>query len=98
MPCFCFHCGTEIQVSAVQPIGFHEACPRCNTDLHACRSCKFYDPGAYNQCREPQAERVVEKDRANSCDYFVFREGKGAIKGAPAKDGALNKLDSLFKK
>ena len=28
-----------------------------------------------NACVEPQAERVKEKDRANYCDFFRFKEG-----------------------
>ena len=36
-------------------------------------NCDFYDAGAYNQCREPQAERVLEKEKGNFCDYFRLR-------------------------
>jgi len=57
-----------------QQIGRREMCPHCGADLHACLNCRFYDPGAYNACREPQAERGLEKERANFCDYFAFRK------------------------
>ena len=38
--------------------------------MHCCRNCRFYDPAYHNQCREPQAERQVDKERGNFCEYF----------------------------
>jgi hypothetical protein len=56
--------------------------------------CQFYDPNTYNQCKEPIAERIVEKEKANFCDFFVV--------GNPgASDDNKNLLDAamaLFKK
>jgi len=45
-------------------------CPGCAKATHVCRNCRFYTPGRHNDCAEPLAERVVEKDRSNFCDYF----------------------------
>jgi hypothetical protein len=52
---------------------------------------------SYNECREPQAERVVDKEKSNFCDFFTPRRS-GAAAGAPSKDDLLKKLDDLFKK
>lgn len=73
-----------------------DECPNCHTDLHCCYNCTHYDRSAYNECREPQAERVVDKDRRNFCDYFRFAEDR---KGGAntAADDAKKKLDDLFK-
>jgi len=38
------------------------------------RDRRFHDPGANNQCREPQAEWTPEKAKANFCEFFEFRE------------------------
>ncbi len=93
---FCFHCRTEILLTG--RIGRRELCPHCGRDLHACRNCRFYDPQAYNSCRESQAERVLDKDRGNFCDYFAYREGDGAPDGTPASGTSVrDKLASLFK-
>ncbi|HOW57220.1 MAG TPA: hypothetical protein PKZ12_04405 [Smithellaceae bacterium] len=75
--------------------GRQELCPCCGAYLHCCRNCLFYEPGAYNDCREPQAERVLDKQAANFCDYFTFKdsEGKNENKSAAAQD----KLEGLFK-
>ena len=35
-------------------VGRREACPFCGRDLHVCLNCRFYAPGAYNDCRETQ--------------------------------------------
>ncbi len=79
------------------PVGRRETCPFCGTDLHSCLNCAFHEAAAYNECREPQAERVIDKSRSNFCDFFAFREAgtvgqeKGPVSSAKAK------LDSLFK-
>lgn len=79
-------------------VGRQETCPSCGADLHVCLNCTFYSPGAYNECREPQAERVVEKKRSNFCDFFSFAAGGAREKGASPKDDARTRLDALFKK
>lgn len=76
-------------------VGRQDACPVCRADLHCCLNCTFYEQSSYNQCRETQAERVVEKYRMNFCDYFVFRDASPAEKDSKA---ARDKLDALFKK
>jgi hypothetical protein len=92
----CHNCSKELTIE--RKVGRRDACPFCGGDLHVCLNCRFYDPGSYNDCREPQAERVVNKDRSNFCDYFEFGD-RGS--GKKRKDGELNpkkKLEGLFKK
>ena len=79
----CFKCGTAVEL---EKVGRRDACPRCGNDLRVCLNCAFYDPARANACMEPQTEPVKEKDRANYCDFFRFREGAtGRHPGAPAK-------------
>jgi hypothetical protein len=79
-------------------IGRREMCPSCGADLHVCLNCRFYDPAAYNACREPQAERVLDKDRANFCDYFDFRTEIDQKPSSPADtSSAKDRLAALFK-
>ena len=68
----CYRCGRA--VPEVERIGRREACLGCGSELHCCRNCRFYDPRYHNQCRETQAERQVDKERANFCDYFSLGE------------------------
>ena len=92
----CFNCGSEIELTQDKRVGRRDECPSCSSDLHVCLNCKHYDQTAYNQCREPQAERVLDKDRSNFCDYFEFRSGD-ASKQTQSQSDAKKALDDLFK-
>jgi hypothetical protein len=85
--------GLEIET----PAGRREICPFCGSDLHCCRNCVHHNRGAYNDCREPQAERVIEKDRSNFCDFFVFSDAEAESEGKNSGGSAKTKLESLFK-
>ena len=65
--------------------------------LHCCRNCRFHDAAAHNQCREPQADWVKEKEMANFCDYFEALS-KTSAEETSRKEEALKRLDDLFKK
>ena len=95
MAFYCFHCSKEITIS--DRVGRGDTCPFCNADAHCCLNCLHYDPSVYNECRETNADRVLEKDRANFCDYFSFAPDRKAGAQNP-KDSALAKLSELFKK
>lgn len=88
-----------MELPPAQRVGAREACPRCDADLHACRNCRFYDPSKNNQCAEPQAEWVRDKEAANYCDYFqpnpvLYARGGRA---SPSAEDAKKKFGSLFK-
>lgn len=92
----CFSCHKEI-VLLDNKASFREECPHCRADVHVCKNCEFYDAKAYNECREPSAERVREKDRANLCDFFAPR--KGGSESAQSKADQLRAAaEALFKK
>jgi len=57
--------------------------------------CKFFDPKVYNECLETNADRIVDKEKANFCDYFTL-SGGGASR--PSKEDLVNSADALFKK
>ena len=63
----CWACGEKLSSSQYQREG---ECPSCRKQTHVCRNCRFYEPGRPNDCQEPIAEPVRDKDRANFCDYF----------------------------
>jgi hypothetical protein len=72
-----------------------DLCPRCRRDLHACVQCRFYDPGYHNRCREPRAEMVRDRDRANVCDYFELAPDRPA---GSDPDEAKRRLEEMFKR
>jgi hypothetical protein len=90
----CVFCGEEINLN--DRVSRNDTCPHCGRDIRCCKQCKFYDPHAYNDCREVSAERVVDKERANFCDYYV--PAGSALGKVNTKQEARNALESLFKK
>ena len=94
----CFKCSKEFPPFPGGIVSRRDECPSCRTDARCCKNCTFYDVSVYNECREPQAERVLEKERSNTCDYFKLQTGpRAAGNAASAKDEQLKKLDDLFK-
>lgn len=91
---FCWHCAHEIAANH-----FHrqDTCDHCGRSTHACKNCEHYDPTFNNHCRESSAERVVEKESSNFCDFFkASTRGPGA--GAKSANELKSAADSLFKK
>jgi hypothetical protein len=91
----CFSCGAEMVFSHAP--GRRDECPRCGADVHACRNCQHYDRSAYNECREPAADVVREKDRSNFCDYFQPAAAGGRTEADRQKD-LRAAAEALFKK
>ncbi len=91
----CYFCLKNIPVIGAFKVMRTEDCPYCSKSLHCCKMCKFFDPRVYNECIENNADRVVDKEKANFCDYFSL---KGAQSSGPTKDELLKSADALFKK
>lgn len=93
----CHACATDLE--SEDPVGRSARCLKCGSDLRCCRNCRFYDLSAYNECAEPSAERVLDKERANFCDYFAPDAGDrlAATTSGPQPDG-LSDLQKLFRK
>ncbi len=91
----CRFCGHTLAVS--DPIPRDAECPGCGRDLRCCRQCRHYDPSRNNECRESEAELVVEKDRRNFCEFFEFdRRPRSATGGGDRAAEARAKLAGLF--
>jgi hypothetical protein len=91
----CYHCQKKIPILGAFKIVRTEECPYCSTSLHCCRMCTFYDPKVYNECRESNADRIVDKEKANFCDYFNLSDGSNT---GVSKESLLDAAASLFKK
>lgn len=91
----CWRCGAAL-AELSPPIERRDDCPACRAQLYVCKFCEFYDPKLAKQCREPVADEVKEKERANFCGYF--KPNPNAY--VPADTSAANKakadLDALF--
>jgi hypothetical protein len=88
----CYGCGAELAFDG--PIGRRTTCPECDADLHRCLNCRHYDTSAGNECREPHAERIVDKESSCACELFQL--GDGAPRRRHRSDDARNRLAALF--
>lgn len=88
----CWSCGAPLEAADYTREG---SCPRCRKHTHVCRNCRFFLPGRANDCVEPVAEFVSDKQRANFCDYF---EPSADCHQAAADGDALRQAaDDLFR-
>ena len=92
----CSACNAEVPLAAGERIGFRDECSRCGADVHTCKNCVHHDPSAYNECREPNSERVSDRERGNRCDYFSPSGREGG--SDDQREQALSGLDALFRK
>lgn len=88
----CYGCGAELRIDG--PVGRRTTCPECDADLHSCMNCRHRDESSARECREPHAERVVDKTASNACDLFQL--GDGAPRRRGSSRAARDQLGALF--
>ena len=93
----CYQCSHELDVN--YDFGRQDLCGKCRWPTRVCLNCIHYDTSRYNECTEPVADRVVEKDKGNFCDYFKPGQNTAAGKsaGKDPKSAALEAAEALFK-
>lgn len=91
----CWRCGKSL-AGLPLPLARTAECPSCGADLHVCLLCEFYDEKSAQQCREPVADEVKAKDRANFCGYFQARPGAYAPAETEEAARAKAELEALF--
>jgi hypothetical protein len=73
--------------SAVVPtnLSADSACPKCNSDLHTCRQCTYFDPASRFECR-------------NTCELFASRTVIERETSSGKPTDARQAFANLFKK
>jgi hypothetical protein len=85
----CWQCGSHQEsTDPDQPMA---SCTNCKADLHCCRNCLQFDPGARFQCRKPIEKAYKDKTVLNHCTVFEPRQvldatGRRAASPGPKKD------------
>jgi hypothetical protein len=90
----CWKCGASL-ADLPHPLSRRAECPACHAEQHVCRLCRHHDLAKAKQCREPAAEEVQNKTRANFCEWFQPRAGAYAPDQA-ADHSAKARLEALF--
>jgi NAD-dependent SIR2 family protein deacetylase len=91
----CTQCGT------VLPSDPGDKCPKCGFELHSCKQCIHFDPGARFECTQPIPERIAKKDARNDCTFYeirVTREKETSTPASQRPSTARQAFDNLFKK
>ncbi len=90
----CTACGTKVPPN----INFESSCPKCNADLHTCRQCTYFDPGARLECSKPIPARIVNKNARNTCELFAPRSVVERETSSGPPTNARDAFAKLFKK
>ena len=91
----CWKCGAKLK-NRLLPFSRYEECTLCKADLHVCLTCRHYNPLINDSCREDRAEFVLDKDKANFCDYFKVNTHAYKRKDMSEAQMAKRKLTELF--
>ena len=93
----CWKCGASLAALSL-PLMRRDECPKCRAELHVCRMCVDYDEHVAKRCREPTAEEVSDKERANFCGHFAPSAQAYRPVDQGAAQSALSELEKLFGK
>jgi hypothetical protein len=92
----CYRCGVSLAELSL-PISRQDECPSCSVYLHVCKMCEFYDPAVLKQCREDDAEEVIDKEKLNFCEWWkpgdVVFDATRAQEESTAKDALVALFD-----
>ncbi len=91
----CWKCGAELK-HLLLPFSRYEECSTCKADLHTCLACRHYDPTLSDGCREDRADFILDKDKANFCDYFKVNTRAYSKKDNDEARAARARLAALF--
>ena len=91
----CYRCGASLAALSL-PLSRQDLCPGCSHYLHVCRMCRHFDPRVPKQCREDDAEEVMDKDKPNFCDWFEPAPGRHDAGKAADAARAEVRLAALF--
>ena len=93
----CWKCGFALADLSL-PLRRLDECPKCRSELHACKMCVDYDTRVAKHCREPTADEVSNKTAANFCDHFKPRAGAYTAPNTAEVNKAKSELEKLFGK
>jgi hypothetical protein len=93
----CWRCGAALDDLPL-PLARRAECRSCHTELHVCRMCQHYDRTVARSCREPVADEVNDKERANFCGWFIPRPRAYVPGNERPAAAAQAALDALFGK
>jgi hypothetical protein len=93
----CWKCGGSLSYLSL-PFMRADACPKCRAELHVCKMCVDYDTRVAKHCREPTADEVSDKTRANFCGHYKPRAAAYTPPNSAEINKSMSELEKLFGK
>ena len=98
----CSNCSTIFEVIDGN-VAFADQCKKCKSDLHSCKNCRYFDPGARFECQKPVDARIAKKTEKNMCMQFAVKVSVEKQLPAPETkreniSSGRKAFDDLFKK
>ena len=90
----CTSCGAK----APPNIKVDSTCPTCKAELHTCRQCASFDPGARFECSKPITVKIVNKNARNTCELYEPRTVVERETSSGPPSNARDAFAKLFKK
>jgi threonine dehydrogenase-like Zn-dependent dehydrogenase len=90
----CWSCGAAL---GSHDYGRESNCLVCGKPTRVCRNCRWFAPGRPNDCEEPMAEPVLDKQRANFCGFFEATGEVGDNDGGSSAEDLRKAAEELFK-
>lgn len=88
----CWNCKADLADPDFGKLSFRAECEKCSAALHCCHNCKYYRPGAPNDCSVPGTDYVSDRQANNRCEEFRLREQIEPSK----KESSKKKFEDLF--
>ena len=98
MDILCFSCHKNYEIDESRAVARNEECNHCGAATRCCKMCDFYDENSFNECREPMAERISEKEKPNFCNYFRLANKDKNENAKQERQSVLDAANALFKK
>lgn len=70
----CWKCRAPFAVYPDKKVPFKAICDKCTAWQHCCKNCKYYKPGMANDCLIPGTEYVADREAANFCEEYKWRD------------------------
>jgi len=90
----CSACGAKTPSN----ITFDSTCSNCRAELHSCRQCSYFDPGAHFECSKSIPKKIVNKNARNTCELFAPRTVIERETSSKAPNDPRQAFAKLFKK
>ena len=90
----CWHCGASL---GAHDYGRENNCLGCGKPTRVCRNCRWFTPGRSNDCEEPMAEPVLDKQQANFCSFFEATDKVADANSGDSAEDLRKAAEDLFK-